>query len=112
MESRWLSLGRHPVFDEVRGGPECSMIRVFNQYISTKSIIRVILECGAIAMALLCGTRMRFWNNTAGFEKYVTTPDFLAQAIAFVGVLQICFYYSDLYGVHMIHRRQDQAVLL
>jgi sugar transferase (PEP-CTERM system associated) len=88
------------------------MIRVFSQYISPKSFIRVILECGAIALALLCGTRIRFWNSAAGFDSYVTTPDFLTQAVAFVAVLQICLYYSDLYGVHMIHRRQDQAILL
>lgn len=88
------------------------MIRVFSQYISPKNIIRVILECGAIALALLCGARIRFWNSAAGFDSYVTTPDFLTQAVAFVAVLQICLYYSDLYGVHMIHRRQDQAILL
>ena len=88
------------------------MIRVFSQYISPKSFIRVIWECGAIALALLCGTRIRFWNSAAGFDSYVTTPDFLTQAIAFVVVLQICFYYSDLYGMHMILRRQDQVILL
>src|SRR5215831_11453493 len=88
------------------------MIRVFNQYISTKNILRVVLECGAIALALLCGTRIRFWNSTAGFDTYVGTPDFLMQAAAFVAVLQICLYYSDLYGGHAIHRRQEQMILL
>src|SRR5689334_12713668 len=88
------------------------MIRVFSQYISPKSIIRVLLECGAIALALLCGTRIRFWNSAVGFESYVTTPDFLTQAVAFVAVLQTCLYYSDLYGIQTIHRRQEQLVLL
>jgi sugar transferase (PEP-CTERM system associated) len=88
------------------------MIRVFNQYISPKSILRVILEFGAIALALLCGTRIRFWNSADGFDSYVATPDFFTQAFAFVVVLQICFYYSDLYGMHTIRRRQDQVILL
>jgi FlaA1/EpsC-like NDP-sugar epimerase len=88
------------------------MIRIFSQYISPKNILRVVLECGAIALALLCGTRIRFWNSTAGFDTYVGTPDFLMQAAAFVAVLQICLYYSDLYGGHAIHRRQEQMILL
>ncbi len=88
------------------------MIRVFSQYISPKNILRVILECGAIALALLCGVRIRFWSSAAGFDSYVATPDFLLQAVAFVAVLQICFYYSDLYGLHTIHRRKEQALLL
>jgi sugar transferase (PEP-CTERM system associated) len=87
------------------------MIRVFNQYISPKNIFRVLLESGAIASALLCGTRIRFWNSASGFASYVETPDFLTQAVAFVAVLQICFYYSDLYGAPTI-RRQEQVILL
>jgi sugar transferase (PEP-CTERM system associated) len=87
------------------------MIRIFSQYIAPKNIVRVIVESIVIALALICGVRIRFWNSASGFDSYVTTPDFLSQAIAFVAILQICFYYCDLYGFHTSHR-QEQLISL
>lgn len=88
------------------------MIRVFSQYISPKSIVRAILECGVITLALLCGARIRFWDNVSGFNTYVTTPDFLIQAAAFVAVLQTCFFYSGMYGEHPNRYRYERAISL
>ncbi len=86
------------------------MIRVFSQYIAPKSVVRVVLETGLIALALLCGARLRFWDNAPGFESYVAFPDFAAQAAAFVGTLQVGFYCSDLYNLRALPHRREQLI--
>jgi len=88
------------------------MIRVFSQYISPKSIALVILEGALMALALVCGARLRFWDNTSGFSSYVAFPDFALQTLAFVGILQICFYYHDLYDLSVLRRRDEQLISL
>src|SRR6185295_16014596 len=86
------------------------MIRVFNQYISPKSIVLILLEGGLIALALLCGVWIRFWNNSPDFDAYVSLPNFFLQALVFVATLQICFYYCDLYSLNLIRGRHEQLV--
>src|SRR6185312_6719883 len=86
------------------------MIRVFNQYISPKSIVLLLLEGGLITLALLCGVWIRFWNNTSDFTAYITLPNFTTQAIFFVVTLQICFYYCDLYTLSAIRGRHEQLI--
>jgi sugar transferase (PEP-CTERM system associated) len=88
------------------------MIRVFSQYVSSKSIVMMVLEGGLLALALVCGVWIRFWGNGAAFEDYVGLPDFGLQAVAFVGILQICFYYCDLYDLSSIRRRGEQIIAL
>ena len=86
------------------------MIRVFNQYISPKSIVLLLLEGGLITLALLCGVWIRFWNNASDFTAYITLPNFTTQAIFFVVTLQICFYYCDLYTLSAIRGRHEQLI--
>jgi sugar transferase (PEP-CTERM system associated) len=86
------------------------MIRVFNQYVSPKSFILLLLEGGLITLALLCGVWIRFWNSSADFTAYIELPNFTAQAIFFVLTLQICFYYCDLYTLNAIRRRHEQMI--
>jgi sugar transferase (PEP-CTERM system associated) len=88
------------------------MIRVFNQYISPKSIVLLLLEGALITLALLCAVWIRFWNNTSDFAAYVALPNFTLQAIFFVLTLQICFYYCDLYTLSVIRGRHEQFIAL
>jgi sugar transferase (PEP-CTERM system associated) len=83
------------------------MIRVFSKYISTKSLVLALLEGSLITLALVCAVRIRFWDNTASFEAYLSWPDFASQAIVFVATLQICFYYCDLYNLRTRQRRNE-----
>jgi sugar transferase (PEP-CTERM system associated) len=87
------------------------MIRVFSQYVSSKSIVLMFLEGGLLVLALLCGIWIRFWGNGTAFEDYVGLPNFALQAMAFVGILQTCFYYCDLYDLS-IRRRREQIISL
>jgi sugar transferase (PEP-CTERM system associated) len=73
------------------------MLRVFNQYVAPKSIMLMAIESAAIALSLLCAARLRFWNDPAEFDLYVTLPDFALQCGIVVAVCVICFYCNDLY---------------
>jgi sugar transferase (PEP-CTERM system associated) len=86
------------------------MIRVFNQYISPKSIVLLLLEGGLITLALLCGIWIRFWNSSSDFTAYIGLPNFTTQALFFVITLQICFYYCDLYTLSAIRGRHEQMI--
>jgi sugar transferase (PEP-CTERM system associated) len=88
------------------------MIRVFNQYVSPKSIVLLLLEGGLIALALLCGVWIRFWNNSSDFNAYIDLPNFTTQALFFVVTIQICFYYCDLYTLSAIRGRHEQMIAI
>jgi sugar transferase (PEP-CTERM system associated) len=88
------------------------MIRVFNQYVSPKSMVLMLLEGGLIALALLCGVRIRFWNSVQGFNDYITLPEFTLQALAFVITLQVCFYYCQLYNLGAMRNRNEQWIAI
>ena len=88
------------------------MIRVFNQYVSPKSIVLLLLEGGLITLALLCGVWIRFWNSTADLAAYLSLPTFTLQAAFFVVTLQVCFYYCDLYTLTAIRGRHDQMIAI
>jgi hypothetical protein len=88
------------------------MIRIFSQYVSPKSVLLIVLEAGLLVLALVCGVRLRFWNNPSEFEFYTQLPDFAWQGMVFAGIFQICFYYSDLYDVRAIRHRNEQLISL
>ena len=88
------------------------MIRVFNQYVSPKSFLLLGLEGIVIAISLLLGAWLRFVNQTDEFTNYVRSPDFILQTLIVVIVLQICFYYSDLYNLTATRRRYQLIICL
>src|SRR5437867_2162916 len=52
-----------------------TMIRIFNQYVSPKSVLLMFIESGLIALALLCGVRLRFWNSPDEMEALLQFPE-------------------------------------
>lgn len=89
-----------------------SVIQVFNQYVSPKSVLLMLLEGSLIALALICGVRIRFWNSAQGFNDYIALPEFTLQALAFVITLQVCFYYCRLYNPTAIRSRNEQWIAI
>jgi sugar transferase (PEP-CTERM system associated) len=75
------------------------MIRIFNQYVSAKSFLLMIVEALLIVLSLICAVKLRFWNSPAEFDLYLTLPDFAGQAAIVVFVCVACFYYNDLYDL-------------
>ena len=57
------------------------MIRVFNQYVSSKGLLCAVCECLLTVLALLCGGRMRFWTSPAEFETFRRMPEFGLQVL-------------------------------
>jgi sugar transferase (PEP-CTERM system associated) len=58
------------------------------------------------------GLKLRFWNEPLEFELRATLPDLGAQILVIMAVFQICFYYNDLYDLHLIRSRTEFAVRL
>jgi sugar transferase (PEP-CTERM system associated) len=86
------------------------MIRIFNQYVSPKSLLLVVLENVLIALSLISGAWIRFRNDSAEFQSYIKFPDFAYQILLVILVFQICFYYSSLYDFGRV-RRSYQLVI-
>lgn len=88
------------------------MIRIFNQYVSLKTLLLASFEAVLIMLGLICGARLRFIGNEEAFVSYIQAPWFAVQAVVFVTTLQICFYYSDLYDLSHVRPRREQAICL
>lgn len=88
------------------------MIRIFNQYVSPKSLLLMLTEGGLIALALACALRLRFWNNPDEMQTLVLFPDIAIQALVIILIVQLCFYYSDLYNLTALRGRSEQLICL
>lgn len=88
------------------------MIRVFNQYVSLKSVFLIPLEGALLVLCLFCAARLRFWNDPLEFELYTFMPDFGVQVLVHTVVFQLCFYYNDLYDPHALRRRSEHLLRL
>src|ERR1017187_1449464 len=75
------------------------MIQVFNQYVSAKSFVLMVVEASLIVLSLICAVELRFWNNPAEVLLYLSLPDFAVQTTVVVFVCLACFYYNDLYAL-------------
>ena len=75
------------------------MLRVFNQYVSPKTVLLMVVESAVIALSLLCAVKLRFWNDPAEFSSYVSFPDFAVQSTVIVLVCLACFYFNELYDL-------------
>ena len=73
------------------------MMQVFNQYVSAKSFVLMVVEASLIVLSLICAVKLRFWNNPTEAVFYLALPDFAVQAAIVVFVCVACFYYNDLY---------------
>jgi sugar transferase (PEP-CTERM system associated) len=88
------------------------VIRLFNQYVSTRSLLLMMLETLLIAVALVAGVWLRFLNSPDEFSLYTQFPIFALQALIFVVMFQICFYYCDFYNLSLVRNRSQQMISL
>src|ERR1035437_189439 len=75
------------------------MMQVFNQYVSAKSFVLMVVEASLIVLSLICAVELRFWNNPAEVLLDLSLPDFAVQTTVVVFVCLACFYYNDLYDL-------------
>ena len=55
------------------------MVRIFNQYVSAKILLLIVVEALLIAGSQFCAVKLRFWNDPTEFASYVSLPDFEIQ---------------------------------
>src|ERR1017187_7871674 len=86
------------------------MIQVFNQYVSAKSFVLMVVEASLIVLSLICAVKLRFWNNPTEAVFYLALPDFAVQAAIVVFVCVACFYYNDLYDLSSGYSAADRVL--
>ena len=75
------------------------MLSIFNQYVSLKTLLLIIIESCLIVTSLVCAARLRFWNSPEELANYLAFPDFALQSTIVTIVCIICFYFNDLYNL-------------
>ena len=86
------------------------MFRIFNQYVSVKSVLLMFVESVLIVLSLLCAVKLRFWNDPADFAAYTSLPDFAVQSGIVTLVCLACFYCNDLYDLSAGSGSVDQVL--
>lgn len=75
------------------------MFRIFNHYVSLKSLFMMLLESLIITLSLVFAAELRFWNRPSEFASYIAFPEFAVQLSIVVIVCLLCFYCNDLYNL-------------
>ncbi len=88
------------------------MIQIFSQYFPIKTLLLAVLETLIVALAVVCGAKLRFWNDPAEFEAYIHLPYFGLQLIPVIGVFQITFHFAKLYDFSGIRPRIEDTLRL
>jgi len=88
------------------------MIQIFNQYFPIKTLLLSLLESLLVVAAVVCGAKLRFWNDPAEFEVYIQLPGFALQLLPVIGVFQITFHYAKLYDLRGIRGRFEESLRL
>lgn len=88
------------------------MIQIFNQYFPIKTLLLSVVETLLVAIAVVCGAKLRFWNDPAEFQAYIQFPNFGLQLIPVIGVFQVTFHYAKLYDSNGIRPRVEDTLRL
>src|ERR1700751_5356195 len=72
----------------------------------------MFIEGVLIALALVCGVRLRFWAHPDDIGLVVQFPDIAIQGLMIIIIFQLCFYYSDLYNLNVLRGRSEQLICL
>lgn len=86
------------------------MFRVFNQYVSVKMLLLMMLETAVIVLSFVGAAKLRFWNNPTEFEAYTIFPEFAVQTTIVVLVCLACFYFNDLYDLNAAHGAVERVL--
>jgi sugar transferase (PEP-CTERM system associated) len=86
------------------------MFRIFNQYVSPKSLLLMALESGLILLSIFCAIQLRFWNDPDDLAAYIVYPGFLIQCGIVLVVCLSCFYYNGLYDARSGFGTMERAL--
>jgi sugar transferase (PEP-CTERM system associated) len=82
------------------------MIRIFNQYVSAKTLLLIVIEGLLVAFSSMCALRLRLWESPYEFGTY-TTLLFSARSSFVVVLCLMCFYYNDMYDPVAVPRGEQ-----
>jgi sugar transferase (PEP-CTERM system associated) len=88
------------------------MLQIFNQYFAVKALLLPALEILIVAIAVVCGAKLRFWNHPSEFEAYMRLPNFALLLVPVIGVFQVTFHYAELYNLTGIRSRIEDTLRL
>lgn len=75
--------------------PPLNTIRIFNHYVSAKVCVLMMTDVLLIPMCFLTAAKLWYWNDSRGFAALF--PGFAVQCLTQMVLLQMCFYYNDMY---------------
>jgi sugar transferase (PEP-CTERM system associated) len=88
------------------------MVHIFSRYVSLRTALLACLEGCCIALAVVCGAGLRFWQDPMEFHSYIGRPDFFIQLLIVVAIFQLCFNLSNLYDCSSIRSRSSELLHL
>ena len=84
------------------------MFRIFDQYVSRKTLFLVFGDTASIAVSIWLAYWIRFWNDPEGFAFYVQPPDITIRGLTIIAAFQVCAYYNELYRAEFHLTTSDQ----
>ena len=88
------------------------MILVLHRYTSIRALLLMATEGALIVLCLLTAAKLRFWNDPEVLNNYISSSSFVFQSIAALVVIQMCFYYNELYNLSSRISRGEEVVRL
>jgi len=84
------------------------MFRIFDQYVSRKTVFVVVGDALSIVGSIVLGYKIRFWTDPESFAFFTQQPDLTLRCLTILAVFQICAYYNELYRAHDQLSASDQ----
>ena len=86
------------------------MIRIFNRYISQRSLLIFFLESCLIAGCVLLSAAIRFFDDWSDWRELWNDPLLPLKLLIIIGIYQTCFSFNELYAFRTLrHRGEDLA---
>lgn len=88
------------------------MILVLHRYTSLRGLLLMLTESVLILLSLLAAAKLRFWSDPVALDAYVGSSTFVLPSLTVLVVIQICFYYNDLYDLSERISRGEEVIRL
>jgi sugar transferase (PEP-CTERM system associated) len=72
----------------------------------------MVTEGVLILLCLLAAAKLRFWSDPAALGDYVDSSSFVFQSLTVLIVIQLCFYYNELYNLSERISRREEIIRL
>src|SRR5260370_40584831 len=88
------------------------MILVLVRYTSVCALLLMVTEVVLILLCLSTAAKLLFWYDPEALGAYVDSTSFVFQALTVLVVIQLCFYYNELYNLSERISRREETIRL